>query len=69
MSRKDDEDEEWMDFIKRASDDPIALRVKMADIRDNMSPTRLYKLEPEVRERLKKKYMAATEYMTRKAHA
>lgn len=68
ISRKDD-DEEWMDFISRASEDPIALRVKLADIRDNMSPARLYRLEPEVRDRLKKKYYEAVKYLEGKAHA
>lgn len=35
------EDEEYMEFVERAAQNPIAARVKIADIEDNMDLTRL----------------------------
>ena len=42
------EGEEYMEFIERAAADPIARRVKLADIEDNMDLTRLDELEDGV---------------------
>ena len=39
--------------------DPVALRVKLADIADNSDPERLAKLNPETAERLRWKYAEA----------
>lgn len=55
--------ESWEDFIRRVCSNELAMRVKRADISDNMSPLRLYKLEPETRIRLRKKYTWAINYM------
>jgi len=57
--------ETWMKFIERAAQDPIGLRVKLADIRDNMSPVRLYNLKHSTRNRLYEKYTKALEYLHR----
>jgi (p)ppGpp synthase/HD superfamily hydrolase len=57
------EGEEWMHFVERASNNPLSLIVKMADIRDNMSPTRLFLLQPDDRTRLKLKYITALRYL------
>lgn len=57
LSRKDAED--YMDYIKRLSADPAAVRVKLSDLRDNLNRTRLKdKLTDEDFERLKKYHRA-----------
>ncbi len=63
MSRRDDEDYEA--FIQRAKQNSIARTVKMADIEDNMDPSR--NLEPSVKdmERLSKYGRALDELMTK----
>lgn len=61
MSKRKGED--YMQFMARVSNDPIALKVKLADIRDNMSPIRQYSLPPEHRGRLVDKYMKAIKYL------
>lgn len=33
-----DENEDWWPYIKRVMSDPIAVKVKLADLRDNMRP-------------------------------
>ena len=42
LSRRESEDH--MEFVRRASEDPIARRVKQADLEDNLDPTRIRKL-------------------------
>ena len=59
ISRRDGES--WDEFINRVAENPLATKIKIADIRDNMSPIRQYSLAPEVRERLCKKYTIAME--------
>lgn len=39
MTRREDED--YFDFVRRAAADPLARRVKIADLRDNSDRTRL----------------------------
>ncbi|WP_312653651.1 GTP pyrophosphokinase [Proteiniclasticum sp.] len=57
LSRKDTED--YMDYIKRLSADPAAVRVKLSDLRDNLNRTRLKdKLTDKDFERLKKYHRA-----------
>lgn len=57
LSRKDAED--YMDYIKRLSADPAAVRVKLSDLRDNLNRTRLKdKLTDKDFERLKKYHRA-----------
>ena len=51
--------ESWKDFIWRVSKNELAKRVKYADIKDNMSPIRIYKLDHVTRERLERKYLEA----------
>ena len=55
ISRKKDESLKY--FIIRISKNPLATHVKIADIRDNMSPIRIYKLDHATRERLERKYL------------
>jgi (p)ppGpp synthase/HD superfamily hydrolase len=50
LTRRDDETYEA--FIERAARDPIAKRVKLADLEDNMTVTRLQTLDDRAVERL-----------------
>jgi hypothetical protein len=50
--------EDYLEFVARAAADPIARRVKRADLEDNADQTRLAKLSPSERERLAAKYAA-----------
>jgi (p)ppGpp synthase/HD superfamily hydrolase len=43
-------------YINRVMQNPIAKKVKIADVKDNASPIRLYRLEPKTIERLTAKY-------------
>ena len=43
-------------YYARVRADPLALRVKLADVADNSDPARLAGLDTEVRERLTRKY-------------
>jgi (p)ppGpp synthase/HD superfamily hydrolase len=51
--------EQYDDYLVRVKDNPIALSVKLADIRDNMSPIRQYRLPLEKQIKLKAKYLKA----------
>jgi (p)ppGpp synthase/HD superfamily hydrolase len=53
------EGESYSAYLMRVAENPLALRVKRADISDNMSPIRLYKLSLEKRTYLREKYMKA----------
>jgi len=50
--------EEYMDFVRRAGANPIARRVKLADLADNMNPNRIASPSPRDAERMRK-YEAA----------
>jgi (p)ppGpp synthase/HD superfamily hydrolase len=56
-------DEPYLEFVKRAASNPVARPVKLADLRDNLSETRMAKLEPAKRERLLDKYQGALELL------
>jgi (p)ppGpp synthase/HD superfamily hydrolase len=55
--------EPYMDYIRRLSKNPLAVKVKMADLRDNMDYRRLDKLDPAERHRLHLKYHEASYYL------
>lgn len=55
--------EEYISYLKRVKSNPVALAVKLKDIEDNLDPNRLLKLPEETRDRLKKKYEKALEYL------
>jgi hypothetical protein len=57
------EGESYEDFIARAEQDPIARRVKLADLEDNMTITRLQTLDERAVERLGR-YMRAWQRLT-----
>lgn len=48
------------EYYVRIREHPVALAVKLADIADNADPERQARLDPEVRERLGRKYAKAT---------
>jgi (p)ppGpp synthase/HD superfamily hydrolase len=54
LTRRPEED--YLTFIRRVKRNPIARRVKLADLRDNSDPVRLAKLGAETQERLRRKY-------------
>ena len=41
LTHKDKEEEDYWDYIQRAKSDPIAIKVKLADLEDNLNPDRL----------------------------
>ena len=47
------------DYLKRVCADPVARIVKIADVKDNSSPVRLYRLDRDTIVRLTKKYSYA----------
>ena len=51
--------EKYPAFIDRVKLNPIAARVKMNDLADNMDPTRLSMVPRDVSDRLRRKYAAA----------
>jgi (p)ppGpp synthase/HD superfamily hydrolase len=53
--------EEYGAFIARAAANPLSLKVKLADLEDNMDPTRLETLGPKEVERLQKYHRAYRE--------
>lgn len=59
-------DESYMEYVTRAAKDPVSLKVKLADLRDNMSPIRQYNLPPDKRNRLVDKYQKAIKLLQEK---
>lgn len=57
LTREPGEDRET--YLARIKVDPLARRVKLADIADNTDPARLAVLEPATQDRLLAKYTAA----------
>lgn len=55
--------EPYMDYVKRASENPIALMVKLADLTHNMDLSRLENPSIKDFERLEKKYKPAMDYL------
>ena len=41
LTHRDKEGEDYWDYIQRAKSDPIAIKVKLADLEDNLNPDRL----------------------------
>lgn len=55
------ETEPYMSYIDRVMDYPLSRIIKIADIRDNLNPSRLSKLIQSEQDRLKAKYKRALE--------
>ena len=60
LTRKDGED--YMDFVRRAGENPIARKVKLADLEHNMNLTRLPKVTERDLQRVEK-YRKAKELL------
>lgn len=54
-------DEDRAAYYRRVAANPLALRVKHADLGSNTDPDRLARLDPATRERLEQKYRTARE--------
>jgi (p)ppGpp synthase/HD superfamily hydrolase len=57
--------EPYEDYLQRVKENPIALVVKIVDIKDNASPSRLYKLDRDTIQRLTLKYSDALKFLER----
>ena len=57
LTRVDGQDPD--EYYRRVRSNPLALRVKIADIHDNLEPSRLAALDEETRQRLMHKYGSA----------
>jgi hypothetical protein len=55
--------ESYEAYIRRVSENPLAIKVKLADLADNMNPERLFKLPEKTYLRLLAKYSAAVRYL------
>ena len=54
LTHREGEGEDYWDYIKRAGSDPIALKVKLADLFDNLNPNRLDKVTEEDEKRFER---------------
>lgn len=54
------EGEDYMAFVERAGRDPVARRVKLADLEDNMRLTRIATVQPKDLERVERYHRAWT---------
>ena len=50
------EGEPYLDYVARLKDNPVAVKVKLADLRHNSDFTRLSSVSADQRERLERKY-------------
>jgi (p)ppGpp synthase/HD superfamily hydrolase len=55
--------EPYHEYLKRVKSNPLARTVKIADVRDNTSPARLYQLEKDDILRLTKKYAESMKFL------
>lgn len=58
--------ENYDKYLERVKSNNLALRVKLIDLRDNLSPARQWRLSPTKTTQLKLKYKAALEYLLTK---
>ncbi len=61
ITKRDGEDRD--DYYRRVAANPLARKVKHADLDDNSSPDRLAMLDPETQDRLRAKYAHAREVL------
>ena len=59
------EGESYGDYVKRASLNPLAKRIKITDLEDNMNFRRIWKLEERDRERMER-YRQALEFLQKR---
>ena len=61
LCRKEGED--YMDYIRRVAENPLATKVKLADLHDNLNPERLIALPSDVMHRLLTRYGQAVKLL------
>lgn len=61
------EQDDYLRYIRRLAQNPVAVRVKLADLMDNADPERLAKLGPKEAARLSNKYDAGYRLLCREA--
>lgn len=65
----DRDDETLSEHVSRIRSNPLALRVKIADIRDNSQSWRTKRMQPETRERMLSQYRDTAELLGTTLHA
>jgi (p)ppGpp synthase/HD superfamily hydrolase len=55
--------DDYMEYVRRLSTNPLARKVKLADLQDNMNEQRLRLLPPADADRLRKKYREAWNFL------
>lgn len=55
--------EAYSAYLSRIKENAYAIEVKIVDIKDNASPSRLYKLDPDTISRLTTKYSGALKFL------
>jgi hypothetical protein len=63
LTRRDGEEEEYEEFIRRLNRNPLARKVKIADIEDNLDLTRIKKQKKRDFKRIEKYRRALSELM------
>lgn len=63
LTRRANIGETYEDYIRRVKENPIAVKVKLVDLADNMDPERLALLTSDKRYKLETKYHAALEVL------
>ncbi|MBW8381746.1 MAG: GTP pyrophosphokinase, partial [Youngiibacter sp.] len=56
------DDEKYMDYVKRATEDPIAIKVKLSDLVDNLGKTEELP-DDEVKDKRRRKYTKALKFV------
>ena len=64
LTRRDEDGEDYFDYVKRAGSDPIARKVKLADLADNSDLKRLGPLTENARERQLARFRKAAEMIS-----
>ena len=62
MTRREGED--YLDFVRRAKENPLARQVKLADVIHNMNLSRLKTVDAAAIKRLEEKYLPALKILT-----
>ena len=60
---REDKSEDYMTYIRRVAENPLAIRVKLADLRDNLSPDRPILDDQALAADLKARYEKALEFL------
>lgn len=55
--------ETYTDYIQRVKQDAVAVKVKLADLVDNMDESHISQLDEETQKRLRKRYTKAVEFL------